>query len=780
MSLSSQSSTCKPALDSFERAKRHPIVRDQPSPDFFEGALLGNGGLGVVVCTRPDAVVLRFGHNNVWDIRLAEANREKLGTFREVFERVKAIPSTYQSLTEDPWYAEYLKMCRENYAKPYPRPFPCGSIILGFDRREAELIGHRLDIATGLCEVRFLVGGNETKLELFVDMESDRVWLRSTGVPFNRIRVLPDSETPKELPAFTPLDGALGFRQVLPFLEQPGTPHPKDRAFRLWVDVNALLEVQTRTNTNSSLPETMGPLERGIVRSGELIVCAQLHEGLASEVPGGKLPAFNPGRVAPAYDRNREAWRAFWSRSGVALDDPVLERTWYQNLYFLNCSVKPGVTCPGLFANWSFGKIGTAWHGDYHLDYNAQQPFWATFSCNHVEKNLAYTAMVEHLLPVCRAWARDYYQMRGAVFPVSAYPVEMTLCPYPLPTWGWQICITPWTVQGLWWHYLYTSDREYLARRAFEPIKDAVLFLVDYLSRPEAHGPQWGDDRYHVFPTVPSELYGLRPGFRFNRDCLIDVTLTKFIFRAYLQACSILGRDQTEAPLRSEVSDILAHLPEYPTADSARGKVFVSVKDEHPEIVYNVPASVMTVFPGEEHGLHAPSAQTEIAANTYRNQRNEGGNELVFLNLAGARLGLLDLERVKREIEYNRLPNGTCTDRVLETGGRYHDELDFDFMSRMGVWFENFALPAVINECLMQSVGGVIRLFPNWPAGKRARFETLRAVGGFLVSAATGPNGVEWIEVRSEAGGTLRLLSPWTGETITRDTKPGELCWFVA
>jgi hypothetical protein len=56
----------------FERAKQHPIALDKPAANFFEDALLGNGGLGVVVTTRPDSVLLHFGHNNVWDIRAAE------------------------------------------------------------------------------------------------------------------------------------------------------------------------------------------------------------------------------------------------------------------------------------------------------------------------------------------------------------------------------------------------------------------------------------------------------------------------------------------------------------------------------------------------------------------------------------------------------------------------------------------------------------------------------------------------------------------------------------
>ena len=103
------------SFNSFERAKQHPLSSDKPAPDFFDGALLGNGAMGVVVTTRPDAVVFYFGHNNVWDIRIAENNRQKIGTFKDVFNKVKAIPDTLTILTKDPWYEEYSKMTAENY-----------------------------------------------------------------------------------------------------------------------------------------------------------------------------------------------------------------------------------------------------------------------------------------------------------------------------------------------------------------------------------------------------------------------------------------------------------------------------------------------------------------------------------------------------------------------------------------------------------------------------------------------------------------------------------------
>ena len=79
--------------------------------------------------------------------------------------------------------------------------------------------------------------------------------------------------------------------------------------------------------------------------------------------------------------------------------------------------------------------------------------------------------LVHFLLPLSRRWAREYYGLRGAYFPHSAYPVEMSIMPYPVPTWGWEICETPWTVQSLWWHYLYTQDKGFLEHRAFLPME---------------------------------------------------------------------------------------------------------------------------------------------------------------------------------------------------------------------------------------------------------------------------------------------------------------------
>jgi hypothetical protein len=94
---------------------------------------------------------------------------------------------------------------------------------------------------------------------------------------------------------------------------------------------------------------------------------------------------------------------------------------------------------------------------------------------------------------------------------------------------------------------------------------------------------------------------------------------------------------------------------------------------------------------------------------------------------------------------------------------------DFDFMMRMGVWTENLSLPAVLNECLLQSYTGVIRLFPNTTNLGRVRFRDLRAAGAFLVSAEWDGKAVTNIRILSEKGATLRLRNPW-GDSAVRVT----------
>ncbi|MGZ5453924.1 MAG: glycosyl hydrolase family 95 catalytic domain-containing protein, partial [Candidatus Aminicenantales bacterium] len=76
----------------------------------------------------------------------------------------------------------------------------------------------------------------------------------------------------------------------------------------------------------------------------------------------------------------------------------------------------------------------------------------------------------------------------------------------------------------------------------------------------------------------------------------------------------------------------------------------------------------------------------------------------------------------------------------------------------------NFAFAAGIQEMLLQSHTGVIRVFPAVPATWRdVSFDSLRAEGGFLVSAGKKDGKLVEVRIRSENGGQLRLENPFPG-----------------
>ena len=118
-----------------------------------------------------------------------------------------------------------------------------------------------------------------------------------------------------------------------------------------------------------------------------------------------------------AFSRAEAVWSEYWNRSAVALEDEYLEKMWYENTYFLRCLLSGSSRCPGLFGNWMYEDIGTAWHGDYHMNYNTQQIFWGLMSSNRQELHLPYVRLTEELLPLSHAWATDFYGLPRCLLP---------------------------------------------------------------------------------------------------------------------------------------------------------------------------------------------------------------------------------------------------------------------------------------------------------------------------------------------------------------------------
>jgi alpha-L-fucosidase 2 len=104
----------------------------------------------------------------------------------------------------------------------------------------------------------------------------------------------------------------------------------------------------------------------------------------------------------------------------------------------------------------------------------------------------------------------------------------------------------------------------------------------------------------------------------------------------------------------------------------------------------------------------------------------------------------------------------------------------------------NFAFASGIQEMLIQSHTGVVKLFPAIPVEwKDVSFTTLRAEGAFLVTAKMEKGEVTTVDILSEKGGELKIDNPFknnrfncsvayksNGSILSIHTEPGQKIWM--
>ncbi len=479
-------------------------------------------------------------------------------------------------------------------------------------------------------------------------------------------------------------------------------------------------------------------------------------------------------------------WKRFWSASGVDLGEGLLRDTWYRNLYFLRCVSKPGAVSPGLFAGLTHDK--PAWHGDYHTNYNIQQTFWTAYVTNHADLAEPYDRLVREYLPRARWLAGKVFDCGGAYYPhvLFAYePPDPAKCKGPTRrqyihhVWGFTLGVNGFTAQPLWWHYKYAPNRSLLEKVVYPVVRDVAVFQADFVDTCKRDK----SPKVVLGPSVSPEHWGWTKNFARNYNGTFDIAMFRYIFQAAIEGATTLGCDEK---LVARWKKALASLPDYPTTKGP-DPIVVDVQGA-PPITYNIAVPAVPVFPADVVTWFSPAAEKKLFARTIQKLRWNGNNSMVILGVARARLSMPGTaDWLRAEIKARLRPNKTITLNRLGAG-----------FNNFGHYTEQFAATMAVSELLLQSVGDIIRVFPAWPKDKPARFENLRAQGGFLVSAEQADGKIPRVKVTSTVGGKLRLLSPWPKITVRRgggkgqvlkadkrgivtlDTRPGEKLIFAA
>jgi len=455
----------------------------------------------------------------------------------------------------------------------------------------------------------------------------------------------------------------------------------------------------------------------------------------------GRLAALKAEDLPALRERHRAWWRAFWGKSFVEIGDPLIEKFWYGSHYIMASCSRAGKVPPGLFGNW-ITTDNPAWAGDFHLNYNHQAPFWGLYSSNHVDTATCYETPIIQYLPQARAYARKHLKCRGVYYPVGIGPWGIT-SGAGASFWG-QKSNASYAAVNMVMRFYSTWDLDYARKTAYPFLREVGDFWEDYLKLENGRYVDY-NDAIHEGHT-PHDV-----------NPLLSLGLIRMVFRTLLDLSKELGVD---ADRRAKWQHILDHLSPYPT-QQRDGKTVFRYSEKGQAWFRSNTLGIQHIWPAGAIGLDSDPKLLEIARNTHvALGRWRDNNGFPTFYTAAARLGIdpkLILTNLREQLRRHTYPNL------------------FIFYGGGGIECCS-GVPSCINEMLLQSHEGVLRLFPCWPRDRDARFGNLRAYGAFLVSAELKGGRVSGVRITSEKGRPCTVLNPWPGRGVrlSRDGKAAE------
>lgn len=109
------------------------------------------------------------------------------------------------------------------------------------------------------------------------------------------------------------------------------------------------------------------------------------------------LAEFDENAYQTAKAMHETWWKAYYAKSAFDVSDKQLELNWYACQYHLAICARNEKFPPGIYGNFITVE-NVNWHGDYHLNYNYEPPFYAACSSNHTElTDFYFTPLLEFL-----------------------------------------------------------------------------------------------------------------------------------------------------------------------------------------------------------------------------------------------------------------------------------------------------------------------------------------------------------------------------------------------
>ncbi len=462
-----------------------------------------------------------------------------------------------------------------------------------------------------------------------------------------------------------------------------------------------------------------------------------------------KVSAMETGDVESLLSDHRAFWKSFWEKSGVCLEDKQLELYWYAGIYAVACCARNKKFPPGLWGGYSTSD-GMAWFGDYHLNYNYEAPFYAVSSSNHTELLQCYMTPINDFLPTAKKYSEEFFGINGAIFPVGLGPLglETDIRPetkehghlfHGQKSNGAYAAVIPMM------HWYSTRDTEFAKREYYGFLLSVAEFWENYLV--------FEDGAYQIYNDALNEVCwyasaDAMPSGHDDKNPIVSRGLVKMLMELVIDISSELGENIDKIPKWKHIAE---NIPDGDTFES-NGETLLQCMDGSTEIRE---LALEYGYPAGRIGKNSSEKLLTAAKNLHKRLSIwESDNRFCSYYPLAARLGLAPEEiisHIHTNIEKHGLPNG-----MFSFGG--------------GGLENSAAVPATLNEMLLQSHENVIRLFPCWKKDSSASFRSLRAYGAFVVTASI-ENGVISAKIVSEKGRHLRIEKPGDGYFAKKNGK---------